>query len=70
MARRVVVNIEWCKSCGYCAAQCPRQALSIGEGLNAAGYRHVLLDESRCVGCGVCYSICPDYVFTIVEGEE
>lgn len=70
MAKRVVINIEWCKSCGYCVAQCPRGALSISEELNMAGYHHVLVDERQCIGCGVCYSVCPDYVFTIVEDGE
>lgn len=69
MTKRASAQVEWCKSCGYCVAQCPRGALSIGEHLNEAGYHHVLLDESRCVGCGVCYSVCPDYVFRIVEEE-
>ena len=67
MSRKAVINPEWCKSCGYCVQQCPQHALSIGGALNAAGYRHVELDEALCVGCGMCYSICPDYVFAIVE---
>ncbi|MCI6593927.1 MAG: 4Fe-4S binding protein [Eubacteriales bacterium] len=70
MSRKAQVNAAWCKSCGYCVEQCPRKALAIGDGLNAAGYRHVVIDEGKCIGCGVCYNVCPDYVFRIIDNEK
>ncbi len=70
MSRKAQINAAWCKSCGYCVEQCPRSALSIGEELNAAGYRHVAIDEAKCIGCGVCYNVCPDYVFRIIDDEK
>ena len=70
MSRKAQVNAAWCKSCGYCVEQCPRKALAIGDGLNAAGYRHVVIDEGKCIGCGVCYKVCPDYVFRIIDNEK
>ncbi len=68
--RKAILQTAWCKSCGYCAAQCPRGALTIGNELNEGGYRHVVIDEEKCIGCGICYSVCPDYVFRIVETED
>ena len=62
------LKIEWCKSCRYCVASCPKGALSIGDKLNLAGFQHVVLDESKCVSCGICRIVCPDCVFRFVEG--
>ncbi|WP_434310997.1 4Fe-4S binding protein [Hominifimenecus sp. rT4P-3] len=69
MSKKACINKEWCKSCGYCVVQCPKQALKIGEELNTAGYRYVALEEDKCIGCGICYSVCPDMVFRIVETD-
>lgn len=69
MSRKASIHSEWCKSCGFCVVQCPKQALQIGEQLNTSGYRYVELDEEKCIGCGICYSVCPDMVFRIVEND-
>ncbi|HWR50430.1 MAG TPA: 4Fe-4S binding protein [Bryobacteraceae bacterium] len=69
MAKKLALQTERCKSCGYCVAQCPKQALSVGGKLNQAGHKHVVLDADRCIACGMCYSVCPDYVFSIVDDE-
>lgn len=63
----LIVNKSRCKGCGYCVANCPRKALSLGKQINEAGYTYVVCDHEKCICCGICYTVCPDYVFTIVE---
>lgn len=65
--KKLVLDVQRCKSCSLCVDQCPKGALSMGETLNKAGYKHAALDSVKCIACGLCYSVCPDYVFSIVE---
>ena len=65
--RKVALNTDYCKSCGYCTAACKQNALHISGTMNESGYNVVSVDESRCVGCGLCYVVCPDYVFNVFE---
>lgn len=58
---------ERCKGCRYCIPICPKEAISISEGINQKGYKPVTVDQEKCIGCGSCYIICPDYVFEIKE---
>lgn len=53
---------DWCKSCGICAAFCPRQCLS----LDAEG-APVVEDSRRCTGCRWCELHCPDFAICIKE---
>ena len=41
-----------CISCGSCAAQCPAEAISEGDG-------KYVIDADKCVDCGACASQCP-----------
>lgn len=41
-----------CISCGACAAQCPVNAISEGDG-------KYVIDSSLCIDCGNCASVCP-----------
>jgi 2-oxoglutarate ferredoxin oxidoreductase subunit delta len=58
---------DWCKSCGICAAFCPRQCLGLDE--NGAP---VVKDAKRCTGCRWCELHCPDFAICIKElgGKE
>ena len=59
---------DWCKSCGICAAFCPRQCLGLDE--NGAP---VVKDAKRCTGCRWCELHCPDFaicVKEVVAGEK
>jgi len=59
---------DWCKSCGICAAFCPRQCLERDE--NGAP---VIKDAKRCTGCRWCELHCPDFaicVKEVVAGEK
>lgn len=53
---------DWCKSCGICAAFCPRQCL----GLDANG-APVVKDAARCNGCRWCELHCPDFAICVKE---
>lgn len=52
----------WCKSCGICAALCPRKCISIGEDSGP-----FVVDEGRCTGCGWCETHCPDFAISVRE---
>ena len=41
-----------CISCGACAAGCPVEAISEGEG-------KYVIDEDACIDCGACADTCP-----------
>ena len=50
----VVVDYDFCKGCGVCAAFCPSRALSLDSGGKA------VWEPSLCTGCGLCELYCPD----------
>jgi len=50
----------WCKSCGICAAFCPRNCIS----LTAEGSA-VITRPERCTGCGWCEIHCPDFAISV-----
>ncbi len=50
MARKI--DSEKCISCGACAAECPCDAITQGEGT-------YLINEKLCTDCGLCQPICP-----------
>jgi 2-oxoglutarate ferredoxin oxidoreductase subunit delta len=64
---KIKINVENCKGCGYCVAECPRKALSFSGSISEKGYDTVQVDESLCVACGSCYRVCPDRVFEILQ---
>jgi 2-oxoglutarate ferredoxin oxidoreductase subunit delta len=59
---RVNIYRDWCKSCGICAAFCPRQCLS----LDADG-APVVDHAERCTGCRWCELHCPDFAICVRE---
>ena len=61
------MNVDRCKSCGYCILACPSKALKLSGSLNKEGYDVVENDESKCTKCGICYAVCPDNVFELYE---
>ena len=58
---------DWCKSCGICAAFCPRECIELDdEGVPSK------VDSDRCTGCGWCELHCPDFAISVhhKEGES
>lgn len=41
-----------CVSCGACAAECPVNAISEGDG-------QYVIDADTCIDCGTCAATCP-----------
>jgi ferredoxin len=41
-----------CISCGACAAECPVEAISEGDG-------KYVIDADACIECGACADACP-----------
>jgi NAD-dependent dihydropyrimidine dehydrogenase PreA subunit len=46
------VITDECLSCGSCAAQCPAEAIEMGD-------LHYEIDQSKCLECGSCAAQCP-----------
>ncbi len=62
-SKELIMNRDWCKGCGICAAFCPKHALEIVNGKVQRS------EGSTCVLCGQCELRCPDYAIYIAETE-
>ncbi len=63
----ITLQMERCKGCGICIANCPKDALAFSNHSNHSGYEYVQVNEETCVKCGTCYIVCPDGVFVFTE---
>ncbi|OYP36522.1 4Fe-4S dicluster protein [Lachnotalea glycerini] len=54
-----VVTKRYCVGCGSCIKECPKEAISVPNGVFA------IVDLEKCVGCGLCVKICPASVIHI-----
>lgn len=61
--KKATVSIQECVACGCCIKVCPRNAITVPNGI------HALIDEELCVGCGKCAKECPASVIEIQEVE-
>jgi 2-oxoglutarate ferredoxin oxidoreductase subunit delta len=50
----------WCKSCGICAAFCPKHCITLDEDGSP-----VVEDSEPCSGCGWCEIHCPDFAISV-----
>ncbi len=57
---RVKFFYEWCKSCGICAAMCPKKIILLDDRGNP-----LIEDMDGCIGCRNCEIHCPDFAITV-----
>ena len=57
--KKARINTAQCVACGCCVKVCPRQALTVCNGIFAA------VDMEQCVGCGKCVKECPASVIEL-----
>ena len=62
-AKKLVLNTQWCKGCGVCAAFCPKGVLAL------EGDKIVIREIDKCIYCGMCEMRCPDYALYLEEAE-
>lgn len=64
MSKKLVINTDWCKGCGICAAFCPKSTLEVVD------EKVRRKDGADCILCGMCEMRCPDYAIYIKEEDE
>lgn len=57
--KKAAVSIRECVACGCCIKVCPRQAITVLNGIYAQ------IDKNLCVGCGACAKECPASIITM-----
>ncbi len=62
--KKAVVSIQDCVACGCCMKVCPRNAITIPNGI------HAVIDRECCVGCGICTKECPASIITLEVAEK
>ncbi len=55
----------WCKSCGICAAFCPKHCITLDENGSP-----VVVSSDQCSGCGWCEIHCPDFAISVRETKS
>lgn len=68
----IVIDVDYCKGCGYCAHYCPKGCLEIlGNIFSPRGYLlPVVIHGEECMACGVCAWMCPDYAIEVFKYVE
>lgn len=51
---------EFCKGCGLCIVDCPKDDLEFADHLNRKGFRPMQAKGENCIGCGICFYACPE----------
>jgi 2-oxoglutarate ferredoxin oxidoreductase subunit delta len=79
MAGKITIDIERCKGCGLCVAVCPKNAISISDRSNKAGYFPAQpvndsdsLDKlaTGCTGCAMCAIVCPEAIIEVYRDDD
>ena len=63
---KVRLDIDRCKGCYLCIANCPVDAIGLSGEANSKGVITVTVNQEKCIGCGNCYAMCPDLVFEVL----
>ncbi len=55
-----VVDLDNCNGCGFCAADCPYEAIGMRARTDGArAHQEAFVIEDNCVHCGICSGACP-----------
>jgi NAD-dependent dihydropyrimidine dehydrogenase PreA subunit len=64
--KKVSVDFNACKECGYCSLVCPQKIFEKGTEYNSRGYlAYVTVNDEKCVGCKKCFYACPDFAISL-----
>lgn len=68
----VVIDENFCLSCGYCVEFCPKGCLVMSEDLfSSKGYRLPLfVNAEKCNACGICVWMCPSWAISVYRYSE
>ncbi|MFV0313801.1 MAG: 4Fe-4S binding protein [Anaerotignum sp.] len=61
MKKLAIISTADCVACGSCQKVCPKNAITIHNGIAAK------VDNTLCVGCGMCSKSCPADIICIKE---
>ncbi len=62
----ITVDIEKCKGCSVCIANCPTHTIALAAEVNGKGYNYAYMaNPENCTGCTNCATVCPDAVITV-----
>ncbi|MDI6801030.1 MAG: ferredoxin family protein [Thermodesulfovibrionales bacterium] len=63
---KIVIDIELCKGCKYCAMACPKGCISMSRDFNSMGYFVAHFEHpEKCTGCAVCAQMCPEIAIEV-----
>lgn len=63
--KELVINRDWCKSCGICVKFCPTQVLELDRQDKATAVR-----PEDCICCKMCELRCPDLAIEVITEED
>jgi 2-oxoglutarate ferredoxin oxidoreductase subunit delta len=67
----IVVEPDYCKSCGICIEFCPTHVLEFSDIRNSlGGFYPVVVDPEKCTKCRMCEMRCPDFAIFLIEISE
>ncbi len=61
----IEIDMDRCKGCSVCVANCPTDSISLSKMVNGKGYHYAEMVGDACIGCSNCAVVCPDSVITV-----
>ncbi|MHA2059689.1 MAG: 4Fe-4S dicluster domain-containing protein [Candidatus Ranarchaeia archaeon] len=64
----IVIEPDYCKSCGICIEFCPTHVLEFSDERNSmGGFYPVVVDPQKCTKCRMCEMRCPDFAIYLMD---
>lgn len=64
---KIVVDGNYCKSCGLCMEACPFKLISWSTESGEMGLFAEQKDATKCTGCRLCAIMCPDGAISVYK---